>query len=34
MNYAADKSDNRDPEATEAVVALARAGRPAESNGI
>jgi hypothetical protein len=31
--FVPDKSDNRDPEATEAVVALAREGRPAESNG-
>jgi SAM-dependent methyltransferase len=29
----ADKSDNRDPETSEAVVALAREGRPVEPNG-
>jgi hypothetical protein len=33
MNSVADKSDNRDPEPTEAVVALDREGRPVESKG-
>jgi 3-hydroxy-9,10-secoandrosta-1,3,5(10)-triene-9,17-dione monooxygenase len=33
MNPLADKWDNPDPEATEAVVGLARQGGPVESNG-